>query len=64
MDKLKHAVKALNKVCDEDNMKKILHHAYSSLKNIVSFNDRYEHTLSSLKKNCKSLSDYLVLNLT
>ena len=28
-----------------------------------SFNDRYEGTLSSLKKVCKPLSDFLVVNL-
>lgn len=42
----------------------MLQNAYNSLKNMGSFNDRYENTLNALKKSCKNLSDYLVVNLS
>jgi hypothetical protein len=41
----------------------MLQSAYSSLKNIDSFSNRYEDTLNMLKKTCKNLSDFLVTNL-
>ncbi len=37
MEKLKLVVKALNKVCNEEGAKNMLHKAYASLKNIGSF---------------------------
>lgn len=64
MDKLKLVIKALNKVCNEEAAKSMLQKAYSSLKNIGSFTERYENTLNVLKKSCKNLSDYLVSELT
>jgi hypothetical protein len=42
----------------------MLQKAYSSLKNIGSFTERYENTINVLKKSCKNLSDYLVTELT
>lgn len=63
MDKLKMATSALVKVCDEEGAKKLLQNAYNSLKNMGSFTDRYENTLNGLKRNCKNLSDYLVVIL-
>lgn len=63
MDKLKQAVKALTKVSEDQGAKSMLQSAYNSLKNMGSFSDRYEGTLNVLKKSCKNLSDYLVINL-
>lgn len=37
MEKLKLVVKALNKVCNEEGAKNMLHKAYASLKNMGSF---------------------------
>jgi hypothetical protein len=42
----------------------MLQKAYSELKNIGSFSEHYETTLTMLKKSCKSLSDFLVAQLT
>ena len=63
MDKLKTVVKNINTVCEDEGSKQILQKAYSSLKNMGSFSDRYESTLNVLKKNYKSISDYLVVAL-
>jgi WASH complex subunit strumpellin len=60
MDRLKYTVKALSKVCEEEAAKRVLQSAYTSLKNMGSFGDRYENTLNALKRTCKNLSDYLV----
>lgn len=60
MERLKLVIKALNKVCNEEAAKNMLQKAYSSLKNIGSFSERYENTINVLKKSCKNLSDYLV----
>lgn len=63
MDKLKAVLKTLTKVCEEEGSKNLLQKAYSSLKNMGSFTERYENTLGILKKNYKSLSDYLIVIL-
>jgi hypothetical protein len=63
LDKLKLAEKALTKVSEEEGAKKMLQNAYSALKNMGSFSDRYENTLNVLKRSCKNLSDFLVNNL-
>jgi WASH complex subunit strumpellin len=59
MDRLKSVVAALEKVNADQGARKMLQNAYSSLKNMGSFSDRYENILNSLKKNFKNLSDFL-----
>jgi WASH complex subunit strumpellin len=64
MDKLKGIIKVVTKVCDQEKTKTILQAAYSSLKNIGSFSERYERILSDLKREFKNLSDFLLNELT
>lgn len=63
LDKLKSVIKALEKVNSDQGARKMLQTAYSSLKNMGSFSDRYESTLNSLKKNFKTLTDFLNIAL-
>lgn len=63
LDKLKLVINSLEKVNNDQGARKMLHTAYSSLKNMGSFSDRYETTLNTLKKVLKNLSDFLNVTL-